>query len=195
MEVAWRITSRSVAWIRLGADQSWTPILIKLWRTGSRSASMKVSSDDQLSCDLHGTHQIDLRRPDTRRSGLRSPRSGHCRSILRICLPTTWRRPRYLQPGGTGWEHSLFVKSKEFFFNLSDTGEKEEEYFGCRRVNLRVIHCTSRMITTIPASDKAVTDKAPHFVFVTREVGAGAADWDPERHEAQIVEMVDVERG
>ena len=45
----------------------------------------------------------------------------------------------------------------------------------------------------IAATDSAMTDMTPHLVLVARVVAAGVDDWDFEgRHDAQIVEMVDV---
>ena len=52
------------------------------------------------------------------------------------------------------------------------------------------------MITAIAMTNSAMTDVTPHFVLVVRVVAAGVDDWDFEgRHEAQIVEMVDVKLG
>ena len=49
------------------------------------------------------------------------------------------------------------------------------------------------MLTAITATNSAMTDMTPHFMLVVRVVAAGVDDWDLEgRHDAQIVEMVDV---
>ena len=67
---------------------------------------------------------------------------------------------------------------------------------GRRRVQRTIIHCASKMITAIITTDSAMTNMTPHFVLVARVVAAGVDDWDFEgRHEAQIVEMVDVKLG
>ena len=61
------------------------------------------------------------------------------------------------------------------------------------QIQRTIIHCASKMVTAIAATNSAMTDMTPHFVLVARVVAAGVDDWDLEgRHDAQIVEMVDV---
>ena len=65
-----------------------------------------------------------------------------------------------------------------------------------RWVQRTIIHCTSKMVMAIAATNSAMTDVTPHFVLVAGVVAAGVDDWDFEgRHVAQIVEMVDVKLG
>ena len=65
-----------------------------------------------------------------------------------------------------------------------------------RWIQHTIVHCTSKMLTAIAATNSAMTDMTPHFMFVVRVVAAGVDDWDFEgRHEVQMVEMVDDEFG
>ena len=67
---------------------------------------------------------------------------------------------------------------------------------GGRRIQCTIIHCASKMLTAIAATNSAVTDVTPHLVLVARVVAAGVDNWDFEgRHDAQIVEVVDVKLG
>ena len=63
-------------------------------------------------------------------------------------------------------------------------------------VQRTIIHCTSKMLTAITMTNSAMTNMTPHLMLVARVVAAGVDDWDLEgRHEAQIVEMVEVKLG
>ena len=66
---------------------------------------------------------------------------------------------------------------------------------GRGRIKHTIIHCTSKVVTAITASDSAITDMTPHFMLVARGVAARVDGWDFEGHDAQIEEMVDVELG
>ena len=67
---------------------------------------------------------------------------------------------------------------------------------GGRQIKRTIVHCTSKVLTAIAVSDKAMTDMTPHFVLVPRGVAAGVDSWDLEgRHEVQIVVVVDVKLG
>ena len=67
---------------------------------------------------------------------------------------------------------------------------------GRRWIQRTIIHCTSKMVTAITVTNSAMTDMTPHFVLVARVVAAGVDGWDFEgRHDAQIVEVVDVKLG
>ena len=67
---------------------------------------------------------------------------------------------------------------------------------GRRRVQRTIIHCASKMVMAIATTNSAMTNMTPHFVLEARVVATGVDDWDLEgRHDARIVEMVDVKLG